>query len=353
MASDLAISRISSPSSLHLPGLATILLSLISPPIGLQIQPQPEMGRTGVPPFVVTRPPRGNRAATRPAGVTRAVTRPEDILCAHTCPEEVPCAHTHKGGVPCAKQGTHAPARAGEVQHVPTRAREALLLLSSLLESWEIFVVSLNNSVPNGKLTMSMVMDALFNEEARRREMGSIDYSESQALVSEGSKERGRGQGRGHHRVLTTCVETERCSLHMQHARDMYGWRIIQLAELLANDQFSSAWQMGGDVVGKKTRGLYRLEESVQTGGTTIRHGSSGISKKNGQKKQPLHKDMQSKRMGCPKRSSEEGDKVDFEEPCSDGREAGPEAIRMDNLKISDYPPMGWWERLLKSSPLG
>ena len=29
---------------------------------------------------------------------------------------------------------------------------------------------------------------------------------------------------------------------------------------------------------GKKTGGLYRLEGSVQTGGATIRHGSSGIS---------------------------------------------------------------------------
>ncbi|GFZ02406.1 hypothetical protein Acr_15g0010140 [Actinidia rufa] len=50
---------------------------------------------------------------------------------------------------------------------------QALLLLSSLLESWETLVVSLSNSAPNGKLTTSMVMDALFNEEARRREMGS------------------------------------------------------------------------------------------------------------------------------------------------------------------------------------
>ncbi|GFZ06881.1 hypothetical protein Acr_18g0010510 [Actinidia rufa] len=58
------------------------------------------------------------------------------------------------------------------------------------------------NSAPNGKLTTSMVMDALFNEEARRREMGSTDQSESQALVSEGSKERGRGQGRGLHRGI-------------------------------------------------------------------------------------------------------------------------------------------------------
>ncbi|GFY85309.1 hypothetical protein Acr_04g0000470 [Actinidia rufa] len=68
--------------------------------------------------------------------------------------------------------------------------------------SWEILVVSLSNSSPNGKLTTSMVMDALFNEEARRREMDLIDQSELQALVLEGIRERGRGQGRGHHRGI-------------------------------------------------------------------------------------------------------------------------------------------------------
>ncbi|GFZ09649.1 hypothetical protein Acr_21g0002480 [Actinidia rufa] len=80
------------------------------------------------------------------------------------------------------------------------RETTALLLLSSLLESWETLVVPLSNLAPNGKLTTSMVMDALFNEEARRREMGLTDQSESQALVSEESRERDRGQGRGHHR---------------------------------------------------------------------------------------------------------------------------------------------------------
>ena len=49
---------------------------------------------------------------------------------------------------------------------------------------------------------------------------------------------------------------------------------------------------------GKKTGGLYRLEGSVQTGGATVRHGSSGISKKSGQGKQPLHRGTQSKRRG-------------------------------------------------------
>ncbi|GFS42112.1 hypothetical protein Acr_00g0078160 [Actinidia rufa] len=55
---------------------------------------------------------------------------------------------------------------------------QALLLLSSLLESWETFVIFLSNLAPNRKLTTSMVMDALFNEEAQRREMGTTDQSE-------------------------------------------------------------------------------------------------------------------------------------------------------------------------------
>ncbi|XP_028113910.1 receptor-like protein kinase [Camellia sinensis] len=59
---------------------------------------------------------------------------------------------------------------------------QALLLLSSLPDSWETLVVSLNNSAPEGKLTMSMVTDALFSEEARKKEMGG---DQSHALVTE------------------------------------------------------------------------------------------------------------------------------------------------------------------------
>ena len=77
---------------------------------------------------------------------------------------------------------------------------QALLLLSSLSESCETLVVSLSNSSPNGKLTTSMVMDALFNEEAWKREMGTMDSDESLALVSERSRERGRRQEIGHHK---------------------------------------------------------------------------------------------------------------------------------------------------------
>ena len=67
---------------------------------------------------------------------------------------------------------------------------QSLLLLSSLPDNWETLVVTLGNSAPNGKLTMSMVKDALFNEEARRKDMGT---DQTHALVMEN---RGRSQGK-------------------------------------------------------------------------------------------------------------------------------------------------------------
>jgi len=49
---------------------------------------------------------------------------------------------------------------------------QALLLLSSLPESWDTLVVTLNNSVPNRKITMDIVSDSLLNEASKRKERG-------------------------------------------------------------------------------------------------------------------------------------------------------------------------------------
>ena len=49
---------------------------------------------------------------------------------------------------------------------------QALLLLSSLPDSWKTLVVSLSNSTPNGVITINMVKDNMFNEETRRKELG-------------------------------------------------------------------------------------------------------------------------------------------------------------------------------------
>ena len=49
---------------------------------------------------------------------------------------------------------------------------QALLLLSSLPDSWETLVVTISNSAPDGKVTIDMVKDSMFNEEARRKEHG-------------------------------------------------------------------------------------------------------------------------------------------------------------------------------------
>uniref|UniRef100_A0A2N9GZE0 Integrase catalytic domain-containing protein n=1 Tax=Fagus sylvatica TaxID=28930 RepID=A0A2N9GZE0_FAGSY len=76
---------------------------------------------------------------------------------------------------------------------------QALLLLSSLPNSWETLVMSLSNFAPNGVLQLAMVKDSLFNEETRRKDMGKDD---AQALVTEnkgrskGRNSKGRGKSR-------------------------------------------------------------------------------------------------------------------------------------------------------------
>lgn len=60
---------------------------------------------------------------------------------------------------------------------------QALLLLSSLPDSWDTLVVSLSNSAPQGVLTLDIVKDSMFNEESRRKEQGMT--TESEAHVTE------------------------------------------------------------------------------------------------------------------------------------------------------------------------
>ncbi|KAF1863252.1 hypothetical protein Lal_00031336 [Lupinus albus] len=75
---------------------------------------------------------------------------------------------------------------------------QTLLLLSSLLESWDTLVVTLSNSVPDGKVSMDTVSNSLLNEESRRKEqkmlwrdveevkhMGRMDLVEEEKTDSE------------------------------------------------------------------------------------------------------------------------------------------------------------------------
>ena len=50
---------------------------------------------------------------------------------------------------------------------------QALLPLSSLSDSWETLVVSLSNSASNRKLSLVHVKDSTFNEESRRKDLGT------------------------------------------------------------------------------------------------------------------------------------------------------------------------------------
>ena len=81
---------------------------------------------------------------------------------------------------------------------------KALLLLSSLPNSWETLVMSLSNSAPDGKLAMSSVKDALFNEESRRKDIGAVCAEQTRALVTEN-----RGSNRGRLRSTDTNTDTD------------------------------------------------------------------------------------------------------------------------------------------------
>ncbi|KAF7129215.1 hypothetical protein RHSIM_Rhsim10G0143100 [Rhododendron simsii] len=67
---------------------------------------------------------------------------------------------------------------------------QALMLLSSLPETWETLVVTVSNSAPDGVVFMSQVTSSLLNEETRRKFTGS---SHSEAFVV---NLRGRSRGR-------------------------------------------------------------------------------------------------------------------------------------------------------------
>ncbi|WVZ00881.1 hypothetical protein V8G54_026950 [Vigna mungo] len=65
---------------------------------------------------------------------------------------------------------------------------QALLLLSSLPESWDTLVVTLSNSAPDGKLSLDNITDSLLNEESRRKERGSSSYSEANVVENKGRR---------------------------------------------------------------------------------------------------------------------------------------------------------------------
>ena len=81
--------------------------------------------------------------------------------------------------------------------------------------------MSLSNSAPDGKLTMSMVKDVLFNEKARRKDIGT---DQTHALVTEHRRRQqgkqqwsGRGKGRGRSRSRGKSTDGRKPSYKCHH----------------------------------------------------------------------------------------------------------------------------------------
>ncbi|KAL6208144.1 hypothetical protein ACLB2K_019095 [Fragaria x ananassa] len=97
---------------------------------------------------------------------------------------------------------------------------QALLLLGSLPDNWETFVITVSNSAPDGKMTMENVKSNLLNEETRRKASSSDN---SQVFVAENrgrSKSRGpkgHGKSRVLHGPLCTLAKSTRDRWYQSH----------------------------------------------------------------------------------------------------------------------------------------
>ena len=76
---------------------------------------------------------------------------------------------------------------------------QSLLLLSSMPDCWNMLVVSVSNSAPDGRLTLEMVKNSMLNEEARKRGKGEASSSDAYVAESHGKDNRGRSQDKSQH----------------------------------------------------------------------------------------------------------------------------------------------------------
>jgi len=93
---------------------------------------------------------------------------------------------------------------------------QALLLLTSLLESWETLVVTLSCSVIAGKLTVDIVTNNLLNEEVRRKERSTLmqyeanfieNYCRSENHGRNKGHDKSRGRSKSHRKLVYYCCD--------------------------------------------------------------------------------------------------------------------------------------------------
>ncbi|ESW12580.1 hypothetical protein PHAVU_008G125100 [Phaseolus vulgaris] len=90
------------------------------------------------------------------------------------------------------------------MEHLNSFKGITLLLLISLPESWDTLVVTLNNSISDGKISMDTVSDSLLNEESRRKERNTNFQYEANVIEK---RERGETRGRNKSRLGTNLTQ--------------------------------------------------------------------------------------------------------------------------------------------------
>ncbi|GFS38035.1 hypothetical protein Acr_00g0055260 [Actinidia rufa] len=224
--------------------------------------------------------------------------------------------------------------------------------------------------VPNGKLITSMVVDALFSEKARRREMDTADSDDSRALLLEAWKEvevkeevikeegyikrdcpKYKAYDQSSEIAATTVIVVDkrddlltasaneksdwvldsRSAYHLCRGSEVFSIyatceRLVRMANNMANRVVGELLLDMGIVV------LARRMDKGSNCCIEARKASVGV---------PRGSEVRAPQWGVEGTSMRRS-----------YRGARLEAVRMDNLKTSDYPPMGWRGRLLSPAHL-
>ncbi|GFY81482.1 hypothetical protein Acr_01g0012910 [Actinidia rufa] len=243
----------------------------------------------------------------------------------------------------------------------------------SLPESWETLVVCLSNSVPNGKLSTHMVMDALFNEEARKREMSMTDQKGH--IKRDCPKYKAQDQFSNTAAIAVKVVDEDEIDVLLAESKDGKSNWVLDSGSAyhLCRDRevFSTyapcegrVWMANNTASRVIGRGSVRFRMADERSVTLTEDVHREAHRK---ETKLILRSYTAKGAATPKRVSfaldlisggdlsncvHKGGEIEPRQLAKSYGGAGSEAVRMDNLKISDYTPVGWRGRLLSLAHL-
>ena len=142
------------------------------------------------------------------------------------------------------------------------------LLLCSLLDSWETFVVTISNSIPNGALSMKLMKGNLFNKQTKRK---TYDIRNAQTIIIKSRRRNKNRRQKSHDKVEERSqsrnkIKCFHCRKNRHMKRNYRTWknRIEQNQEKEDEKNITTYISNGGEVLMLSNECLHVDEQRVE-----------------------------------------------------------------------------------------